>query len=298
MTDGSAPATGPRFPVYVVSYGRAETCLTAREHERMGVPYHLVIEADQYDAYAAEWPEDRLLVVPESYHEQYETYDDLGERKPKGPGPARNFAWDHARERGADWHWVMDDNISRFIHYRDNLEIVAGDGGFWRAMEDFVLRYRNIAMAGPRYQMFNIKRQQSPPVTFNTRVYSCNLIRNDTGYRWAGRYNEDTDLSLRMLKDGWCTAVMNLFLQKKEATQTYSGGNTENFYESEGTYPKSRMLKQQHPSLTTITKRWGRWHHRVDYSAFDSNKLVPKDDPDIRRGDYSFAVVPREEVDG
>lgn len=291
--------TDPRFPFYIVSYGRADSCLTARDLERMGVPFHLVIEAEEYDEYAAHWGEERLLPVPTRYHERYETYDDLGGSKARGPGPARNYAWDHAREEcGADWHWVMDDNISRFIHYRDNLEIVAAGGGFWRAMEDFVLQYENVSMAGPRYQMFNIKRQKVPPLTFNTRVYSCNLIRNDTGYRWAGRYNEDTDLSLRMLKDGWCTCIFNLFLQKKETTQTFDGGNTENFYKDEGTYPKSKMLKRQHPDLTTLTKRWGRWHHDVNYSAFDQNKLVRKDNPAVERGEYRFNVVPRDEVDG
>lgn len=289
--------TEPRFPLYVVSYGRAESCLTARDLTRMGVPFHLVIEAEQYDEYAAEWPEDRLLVVPESYHEEYETYDDLGRSKSQGPGPARNFAWEHSMEDGYDWHWVMDDNISRFIHYRDNLEIVAAGGGFWRAMEDFVLQYENVSMAGPRYQMFNIKRQKVPPLTFNTRIYSCNLIRNDSGYRWAGRYNEDTDLSLRMLKDGWVTLIFNLFLQKKETTQTYDGGNTANFYANEGTYPKSRMLKRQHPEVTTITKKWDRWHHHVDYGPFKQNRLVRKEDPP-ERGDYRFNVVPRSEVDG
>jgi len=44
------------------------------------------------------------------------------------------------------------------------------------------------------------------------------LIRNDVPYRWRGRYNEDTDLSLRMLKDRWCTIQFNAFLQGKAAT--------------------------------------------------------------------------------
>lgn len=286
----------PRFPLYVVSYGRAENnnCLTARHHEEAGNDYYLVVEAEEADAYRAAYPEAEVLVVPTEYHERYETYDDLGGEKARGPGPARNFAWDHSREQGYDWHWVMDDNIDSFMVYTENNTPVAYGGAIFRAMEDFVLQYRNISMAGPRYESFNMKKQKNPPITVNTRVYSCNLIRNDTGYRWAGRYNEDTDLSLRMLKDGWCTVLFNLFLQNKVATQVVEGGNTENFYEHEGTYPKSKMLKRQHPEVTTLTKRWDRWHHRVNYNGF-TNGLVRKEDPP-EVGSYDFRMVDRERV--
>ena len=56
-------------------------------------------------------------------------------------------------------------------------------------MEDFVLRYKNIAMAGPQYTMFVTDRSANtyPPFTVNTRIYSCNLIRNDVPFRWRGR---------------------------------------------------------------------------------------------------------------
>lgn len=280
----------PRFPLYVVSYGRYDNCLTADALDEMGVQYHLVIEEEEYEDYLKHYPEERLLVVPERFHEEYETYDDLGREKSQGPGPARNFAWEHSQEHGFDWHWVMDDNIRYFVRYHENEFTLFGDGSIFRCMEDFVLQYENISMAGPRYFMFITRRSEHPPLTFNTRIYSCNLIRNDVPYQWAGRYNEDTDLSLRMLKDGWCTILFNSFLQDKVATQTIDGGNTENFYKTEGTYPKSRMLKQCHPTVTNIVFKWGRWHHEVDYSPFDKNELERKANPDVTTGNYDFSL--------
>jgi hypothetical protein len=86
-------------------------------------------------------------------------------------------------------------------------------------MEEFVLRYKNIAMAGPQYWMFAPSRAKLPPFVVGTRIYSCNLIRNDVPFRWRGRYNEDTDLSLRVLKDGLCTIQFNAFLCGKITTQ-------------------------------------------------------------------------------
>jgi hypothetical protein len=113
----------------------------------------------------------------------------------------------------------------------------------------------------------------------NTRIYSCNLIRNDIKHRWRGRYNEDTDLSLMMLKDGWCTIQFNAFLQGKAGTQTVKGGNDADFYKDEGTLPKSQMQVKLHPDVSRLVFKFKRWHHHVDYSRFmKHNKLIRKVD--------------------
>jgi hypothetical protein len=135
-------------------------------------------------------------------------------------------------------------------------------------MEDFVLRYENVAMAGPNYTMFAPSRNKFPPFITNTRIYSCNLIRNDVPFRWRGRYNEDTILSLDQLKAGWCTVQFYAFLQDKLNTQVLGGGNTAEFYAKEGTSPKSEMLKAVHPDVTRLVWKYGRHHHHVDYKRF------------------------------
>ena len=88
-----------------------------------------------------------------------------------------------------------------------------------------------------------------PPFVVNTRIYSCLLIENSAPYRWRGRYNEDTDLSLRVLKDGLCTIQFNAFLCGKVTTQRMKGGNTKEFYSDEGTLPKSQMIADLHPDV-------------------------------------------------
>jgi hypothetical protein len=143
-------------------------------------------------------------------------------------------------------------------------------------MEDFCLRYENVSMAGPNYFMFVSRKSKQPQFVLNTRIYSCNLIRNDTQYRWRGRYNEDTDLSLRMLKDGYCTIQFNAFLQYKLTTQTLRGGCSGEFYDKEGTLPKSRMQVTMHPDVSKVVWRFGRWHHYVDYRPFKNNRLIKK----------------------
>lgn len=234
----------------------------------------------------------RLLVLDPAYQRDYDTFSGIGEETgAKGSGPARNFIWDHAVAEGWAWHWVVDDNIKAFYRLNNNLKVPVADGTIFRVMEDFCLRYKNISMAGPNYFMFASRKSKIAPFTPNTRIYSCNLIRCDVPYRWRGRYNEDTDLSIRMLKGRWCTVLFNAFLQEKTTTLTMGGGNTDTIYVA-GTRAKSQMLVDMHPDVVKLAWRWGRWHHFADYSRFKRNKLIRVDDYDVPEGvdDYGMTL--------
>ena len=43
--------TNPRYPLFIVSKGRADTRYTARYLDYMNVPYRLVVEPDEYNLY-------------------------------------------------------------------------------------------------------------------------------------------------------------------------------------------------------------------------------------------------------
>lgn len=293
----------PEYPLYIPSKGRWQFArrLTIRALEAMRVPYAIVVEEQEAADYRAAvnpaWG--TVLVLDPAYRRAYDPCDDLGDTMPKGSGPARNFIWDHAEARGAAWHWVMDDNIDKFYRLYRNQKIAAADGTVFRAMEDFARRYSNVSMAGPNYDFFAKQRQPLPPFILNTRLYSCNLIRTDTPYRWRGRFNEDTDLSLRMLKDRWCTIQFNAFLQGKAATQTLRGGNTDTIYVN-GTLAKSQMIARLHPDVARVVWKFGRWHHHVDYSRFKRNRLRRRPDltvPD-EVNEYGMRLMRVAEVTG
>tara|TARA_R110000772_G_scaffold267248_1_gene390812 strand:- start:443 stop:937 length:495 start_codon:yes stop_codon:yes gene_type:complete len=162
-------------------------------------------------------------------------------------------------------------------------------------MEDFADRYKNVYLSGPNYEKFVIAgRDNTPAFRKNTRIYSCLLIQNNAPYRWRGRYNEDTDLSLRILKDGHCTVQYNAFLQGKVTTQRMSGGNTEEFYAHEGTKPKSQMIEDLHPDVAKVVWKFNRWHHDVDYKPFKRNKLKYVDGFDIPVGVNNYGMIVKE----
>lgn len=282
----------PQFPLYIPSKGRHEYMITSKALTAMGVAHNIIVEPPQVPDYQAAVKSMGLLarIIPldMSYKSKYELCDDLGLTKSTGPGPARNFAWDHSISEGYSWHWVMDDNISSFRRMHNKERIKTTNPSFWRAMEDFVLRYKNIAMAGPNYSMFAFGASKLPPFITNTRIYSCNLIRNDVGFRWRGRYNEDTILSLDMLTSGWCTVQFNAFLQNKLGTQVLKGGNTAEFYHAEGTVKagekyadtgtlaKSQMLVRVYPQYCKMVRKFSRIHHEVNYRPFKKQKLIRK----------------------
>ena len=210
----------------------------------------------------------------------------------------------------------MDDNITDFYRLHQNVRIRVGSGVCFKIMEDFVDRYTNVKIAGPQYRFFCAPNQKYPPYVKNTRIYSCLLIENDCKHRWRGRYNEDTDICLNVLKDGDCTVQFNAFLQGKGATQTTKGGNTEEFYHKEigydpttgtaiqadellevkdryntaGTVAKSRMLVDMHPDVAKMVFRYGRWHHHVDYSSFRNQHLIYKPGIDIQRSPNNYGL--------
>lgn len=289
--------TNPKYPVWIVSKGRFDTMGTSRSLNRMKVPHRILVEKHEKTQYEEALQNFNLqyasiVVAPFSNHGD-------------GPGRARNLAWDISTEEGHESHWVCDDNIDDFYRLYKNQRIRVESGAIFRAAEDFIDRYENVPVSGFQYRFFIAPNQKYPPFVTNTRIYSTLLIRNDCKFRWRGRYNEDTDLSLRVLKDGDCTVQFNAFLQGKAATQTVAGGNTQEFYHKEGeqdkskwteginstgTINKSKMLYDMHPDVTRLVWRYRRWHHYVDYSPFKKNKLRLKPGIVLPEGDNNYGL--------
>ena len=271
----------PKYPIYIISKGRWESRLTSKALEAANVPYHIVIEPQEYDDYAAVIDPQKIYILP---------FSNLGQ----GSIPARNWVWEHAIESGAKRHWILDDNIRKFFRMHQNIKYEITSGTIFKAAEDFVDRYTNVALAGFEYVMFFPRKQFRHSFSLNRRIYSCILIDNNLPYRWRGRYNEDTDLSLRVFKAGLCTILFNAFQADKIASMTMKGGNTEELYGiTDKRLEFAQSLQRQHPDCVTIQWKYNRWHHKVDYSSFKHNRLIKRDDIEIPHGidNYGMKLV-------
>ncbi len=256
----------PRYPIYIISKGRWNSRLTVKVLEEMKVPYHIVIEPQEYDKYSSVIDKEKIKVLP---------FSNLGQ----GSIPSRNWVWEDSIKRGFDRHWILDDNIKCFRIYNRNKRIKVNTSNIFCAAEDFIDRYKNIAMAGFQYTFFcPDDGSRDYPYMLNTRIYSCILLKNDLPYRWRGKYNEDTDLSLRILKGGLCTLLFYIFLCDKMSTMVMEGGNTDTIYNTEDKRLEfTKSLVQQHPDITKVTFKYNRFHHQVDYRQFKKNKLIKKE---------------------
>ena len=258
-----------KYPIYVISKGRWESRLTSKALERMKAEYRIVVEPEEYDNYAKYIDKEKILVLP---------FSNLGQ----GSIPARNWVWEHAISEKSKKHWILDDNIYDFYRLNKNKRHIVQTPVIFRCCEDFTERYENVPISGMNYRFFVVATEKYPPFYVNTRVYSCILIDNSIKHRWRGRYNEDTDLCLRILKDGFCTILFNAFLIEKAATMRLKGGNTDELYAGDGRLKMAQSLQEQHPDICTITWKFNRWQHQVNYDVFKKNKLIKIKDLKLR----------------
>lgn len=266
-----------KYPIYIISKGRANRLLTARELENMNVPYMLVIEPQEENEYSAVVDRKKILLLPFSNLDQ-------------GSIPARNWVWDHSIQTGHEKHWILDDNIEGFHRLNRNQKPKVTSGTIFKCAEDFTDRYSNVGLSGFNYYSFVKTTDKVPAYYLNTRIYSCILIDNKLDFRWRGRYNEDTDLSLRVLKSGLCTILFNAFLCGKVTTMRMKGGNTDVLYRDDGRLKMAQSLVDQHPDVTRIAWKFGRYQHHVDYKQFKKNKLIKKEGININRGINNYGM--------
>jgi len=292
--DTSSEIINPIYPVYIISKGRYNDSVkfykTYRTLERMGVPYKMVVEKSEYKQYCKIVSPDVLLILPE----HYKTHSEHG-----GSIPARNFVWQHAVDSGAQKHWIIDDNISGFWCKNKGRHWEINSGVVFRILELYVSQFENVKQSGFNYKHFIVARKPSKPVTFNTRIYSCILLDHRLDdileERWRGTYNEDTDLSLRILKAGAATCLFNAFTCDKQGTLTGRGGNTDSIYnkgDSKSLKNKAESLADQHPDVAKIVKKYKRGiHHQVNYKPFKENELRFIGNGDKTSNEYNMRFV-------
>lgn len=282
--------TLPRYPVYVPTKGRHETPYTIKFLIDDAVPFFVVVEPHEFDAYAEVAGVDRVLVLPW-------TGDDATRREfcaarsieNGGLIAVRNWIREHATAAGFARHWQLDDNIRMMRTWYKGRRLRCRAGVGFSVTEDFVDRYENIGVAGLNYTMFAHKAganaAPADPFWLNCHVYSCSLINHAMPAIWRLAYNDDTDLCLQALSTGWCTLAMNAFMCDKLRTMTVKGGNTEDLYQGDGRLVMARSLERKWPGIVETRRRFGRPQHVVKaaWRYFDT--------PLRRRSDLDWSAL-------
>jgi hypothetical protein len=280
-----------KYPIYILSKGRSESRLTMKTLDEMNVNYKVVIEPQEYDQYNKYIDKSKLLILPNEYL-----------NKNQGGIPARNFIWEHSIKNNYGCHWVIDDNIEGFFRWNQNIKLPLKSGICFKVIEDYFDLHTNIGQCGIQYSSFYPEISMARPLYIkNTRIYSCILINNNVKIqeRWRGKYNQDTDLSLRILKAGYSTLLFQNFLCGKKTTLSVKGGNCD-IYSGDGLQKKLDSLIEQHPKEVKGTFRFKKVHHIVDYTNFKSNKIILKSVNVVKIPDYpemKLVKNPKKEIE-
>lgn len=283
----------PRYPIYVPSKGRAEKCRTAQTFARDGVAFRLVVEPQESAAYAKLWGRERLLLLPEN---------------DRGLVYARNWIKEHAVRSGAERHWQFDDDVSYMVRLHRGYRIPCATNVALAVAEDFVDRYENVALASFNSQFFIVASAGTamrdwPPFYLNSRCYTNFLMMNALPNRWRHRYNEDTDMTLQVLADGWCTILFNAFMIVTPETMTAAGGqmaSASGSYQGDGRLRMARELERVWPGTVTTYRRFGRPQHYVKdhWKRFDTPlRLKPGARRDAEPKDYGMRLRQKQEVE-
>jgi hypothetical protein len=274
----------PRYPVFVPTKGRCKTPYTIKALQRLEIPFKAVIEEQEYSDYLPIVGKENIVVLP---HQN------------KGLTVTRNWIWDYAQqELRTPYFWTMDDNIRDFYRLHQNMKYRATSGTFMKAMEDFTERYENLYISGMQYEMFVPRKKKHNPFILNTRIYSNMLIKTDIPYRNVTFYNDDTDLCLRILKDGFCTLLFCAFLADKIMTMQVKGGMTDYYEKTDKRKQFAEELQKAHPDVVKVVWKFKRWHHEVDYRPFKHNRLIKREGVEIPQGvnNYGMKLVKREDT--
>jgi hypothetical protein len=268
-----------KYPIYIPTKGRFESRKTVKALIEMGADFRVVIEPQEYNFYGSILNDSQIIILPYSKPNEFSQLV-----------TTRNWIKQHSIDEGHKRHWQFDDNIKAFYRMNNNKRVKVLSPVIFKCVEDFVDRYTNIAMAGLNYMNYAIPDGR-PPYFLNSRVYSMSLVNNELPYLWRGIYNDDTDICLRMLKDGYCTINFNAFSGDKDATMITKGGNTPIYTTGDLRSNFVDSLIEQHPDVVKKVWRFERWHHEVNYKVFKKNKLIKKDGLVIKDGINEYGMI-------
>ena len=276
----------PMYSINIISLGRYDPKIsfTRRTLTEMKLKFRIFVEPFEYRQYLETTnPEyGEVICCPEDFH-----------LRKNGGTPVRNYVRQYSISKGEQKHWILDDNIEGFFRFHLNQRIKLLSGCGFKFVENFTQNYTNVGLAGFNYYCFcpNMSSNRGP-IRFNGKVYSCILIDNTIDIEWDGTYNEDVILGIELLKRGYVNLEFNNVLSNKKTSGTIKGGNTSTIYCDEtqdtkelkkqmGYKKKFDYLVNRYPDVKITNKplKTKDFHHKVDYSPWKNNTLIPVEYP-------------------
>lgn len=256
-----------KYPVFIVSKGRADISYTANMFKEDNVRYKILIEAQEHEEYLKHHEASTLEVLP---------FSNTG----LGSYPARNYAKELAKKMNAEYHWVFDDNIRGACKFVKGSKVPCSSALAIDRAEKLNDMYENVAILAFNYRYF-VATDAQKAFYVNVHCYSCMLIKTNANITWRLKYNEDVDLCLQALTQGYCTILLNAYCMNKTSTSAkLRGGNQTDLYKNNSKdmkIQKADLLRKYWPQYVELKIRFNRPHHFVDWKKHFKHTLIRKD---------------------
>lgn len=288
---------GMNFNMYIPSYERAGSALTVDMLERFGCKnWYLAVDPSQYQKYKAVYGMERIIVRDPSFR-QTSMLDMVSSIKSPdymhGTAGIYNFLLAFSRSMGESHYWTIDDDMLGLamkakkgdesmkpgeVYDKDNYyrcSNIKEEYGFkfkdfMNSIEELTKKVRNPGFVG--LEKFGIVFSLPVMWKLGTRVYSFYLSSNKTQINHLGQHNNDVVTSLELSKHGFVNMLFEGISYNSGATQ--AGGGLTEVYKRFGTLDKSKVLARAQPNYAKISETYSRIHHKVDYTGYNSQRLV------------------------
>lgn len=246
--------------VYVPSRGRAGDCPTITELLRDGVRPVVVTplaEAPEYDLY---YPACTVIGV------------DV-----QGIGPTRQWILRHARQRGLDRVWMLDDDLDdpRYrAHYGAPYEFIPWNE-WLAAVADLTPVAGGIGSIGIATGMTRQYGWPEDSAIPNKRAGYAVLLTVDGPWNYWPYLHEDTDMTLQVLTAGYKTIKLPQYVFHT-TTMNWRGGGCQQDYEAGAGQRDGVALRDkwevQYPGLVRLEQnKEGNTVTRIDWRRFRRN---------------------------
>jgi len=229
------------YSIYIPSIKRSDSEFL-QELKRLNLSYYLVLAHDQVERYLEYHDMNNIIVLPKSVY---------------GISKIRQFILEYALKKKEKRIWMSDDDLRRFFMWSSESNKEVSFKYFLQEAENEITKLekadKSLVQVGFKYSTFAIPKSK---YSFNTDIgmiqyLNLERLQNKVSYDIKMTTLEDTDFSIRLIKNGYKNVKLNHFIFTAPRSGTGKGG-LEEAYQNKGKQQGIIEFQRKFPDLIKI----------------------------------------------
>lgn len=229
------------YPIYVPSIRRSNSEFLL-QLKNLKMIYYIVLAHDQVEEYSKYHTLNNIIVLPKNVY---------------GISKIRQFILEHADKQNEKKIWMSDDDLKRFFTWSTGGNKEVSLKYFLQEAEKEISKLENtnqsMVQVGFKYSTFAIPKSS---YTFNTDIgmiqyLNLERLNKKVKYDIDMITLEDTDFSVRLIKNGFQNVKLNHFIFTAPRSGTGKGG-LDNTYQNQGKQKGILQFQKKFPDLIKI----------------------------------------------